>query len=68
MKEILTVVAALLVLAARAGIPLVLLFAMGYASERLRRSQEDGGHENHLRSSLWAFDASKKQGGFPRQR
>ena len=43
MKEILTVVAALLVLAARAGIPLVLLFAMGYSSERLRRSQEDGG-------------------------
>jgi len=42
MKEILTVIAALLILAARAGIPLVLLFAMGYASERLRRSQEDG--------------------------
>lgn len=43
MKQTLTVVAALLVLAARAGIPIVLLFAMGYASERLKRSQEDGG-------------------------
>lgn len=43
MKEILTVIAALLVLAARVGIPIIFLFAMGYASERLRRSQENGG-------------------------
>jgi len=43
MKELLTVIAALLVLAARVGIPIILLFAMGYASERLKRSQEDGG-------------------------
>lgn len=43
MRDILTVVAALLILAARAGIPIILLFAMGYASERLRRSQEDRG-------------------------
>ncbi|NIN68248.1 MAG: hypothetical protein GTO63_26790 [Anaerolineae bacterium] len=43
MREILTVVAALLILAARAGIPIIFLFAMGYASERLRRSQEDRG-------------------------
>lgn len=43
MRGILTVVAALLILAARAGIPIILLFAMGYASERLRRSHEDRG-------------------------
>jgi len=39
LERILTSVDAVLILAGRVGLPVVLLFAMGYASERLSRAR-----------------------------
>jgi hypothetical protein len=39
LEGILTSVDAVLILAARVGLPIVLLFTMGYASERLSRAR-----------------------------